>query len=45
MCLRYLVRHIKWKHRLRLLESGVLRRLFGNKREEVTGELIKLLIE
>ena len=31
--------------RLRVFENSVLRRLFGPKREEVTGEWRKLLIE
>jgi uncharacterized membrane protein len=33
--------HIK-NHRLRVFENGVLRRIFGPKRDEVTGEWIKL---
>jgi hypothetical protein len=30
------------EHRLRVFENGVLRRIFGPKRDEVTGELRKL---
>jgi hypothetical protein len=33
------------ERRLRLLENGVLRRIFGPKRDEVTGDWIKLHIE
>jgi len=33
------------ERRLRVLESGVLRRIFGPKRDEVTGEWRKLHIE
>jgi hypothetical protein len=35
------VAHIE-KHRLRVFENRVLRRIFGPKREEVTGEWRKL---
>jgi hypothetical protein len=31
-----------WKHRLRVFENRVLRRIFGPKRDEVTGEWRKL---
>jgi len=37
-----LVGHIMEKRRLRVFESRVLRRLFGPKRDEVTGEWRKL---
>jgi hypothetical protein len=33
------------EHRLRVFESRVLRRIFGPKRDEVTGEWRKLLNE
>jgi hypothetical protein len=33
-----LVSDIKGKHRLRVFENRVLRRIFGLKRNEVTGE-------
>jgi hypothetical protein len=37
-----LVSHIKGRHRLRVSENRVLRRMFGPKRDEVTGERRKL---
>jgi hypothetical protein len=37
-----LVFHIKGHHRLRAFENRVLRRIFGPKRDEVTGECRKL---
>jgi hypothetical protein len=37
-----LVSHIKEEHRLRVFENRVLRRIFGPKRDEVTGEWRKL---
>jgi hypothetical protein len=36
------VSHIKEEHRLRVFENRVLRRMFGPKRDEVTGEWGKL---
>jgi len=33
---------IREEHRLRVFEKRVLRRIFGSKRDEVTGELRKL---
>jgi hypothetical protein len=33
---------LREEHRLRVLENGVLRRIFGPKRDEVTGEWRKL---
>ena len=33
---------LREERRLRVFENGVLRRIFGPKREEVTGECIKL---
>jgi hypothetical protein len=33
---------LREKHRLRVLENRVLRRIFGSKRDEVTGEWKKL---
>jgi len=33
------------ERRLRVMENGVLRRIFGRKRDEVTGEWRKLYIE
>jgi hypothetical protein len=40
-----LVAHIKGEHRLRVFENRVLRKIFGPKRDEVTGEWRKLHIE
>jgi hypothetical protein len=37
-----LSRVLKEGHRLRVFENGVLRRIFGPKRDEVTGEFRKL---
>jgi hypothetical protein len=37
-----LVYDIKGEHRLRVFENRVLRRIFGPKRDEVTGGWIKL---
>jgi hypothetical protein len=37
-----LVSDIREEHRLRVFENRVLRRIFGPKRDEVTGEWIKL---
>jgi hypothetical protein len=37
-----LVVHIEGEHRLRLFENRVLRRIFGCKSDEVTGEWAKL---
>jgi hypothetical protein len=37
-----LVSHIKGRARLRVVENRVLRRIFGSKRDEVTGKLRKL---
>jgi hypothetical protein len=37
-----LVSHAKGKHRLRVFENRVMRRIFGPKRDEVTGEWTKL---
>jgi hypothetical protein len=37
-----LVSHAKEEHRLRVFENRVLRRIFGSKRHEVTGEWRKL---
>jgi hypothetical protein len=37
-----LVSDIKGEHRLRVFENRVLRRIFGPKRDEVTGECRKL---
>jgi hypothetical protein len=37
-----LVSHIKGEHGLRLFENRIPRRLFGPKRDEVTGEKLKL---
>jgi hypothetical protein len=37
-----LVSHVKEEHRLRVFENRVLRRIFGPKRDEVTGEWRKL---
>jgi hypothetical protein len=42
-CLRLLI--LKCKHRLRVFENRVLRRIFGTKRDEMTGGLRKLLNE
>jgi hypothetical protein len=39
-----LVSHNKGEHRLRVFENGVLRKIFGPKREEVTGCRRKLYI-
>jgi hypothetical protein len=36
---------LREEHRLRVFENSVLRRIFGPKRNEVTGELRKLHIE
>jgi hypothetical protein len=36
------VTHIREEHRLRVFENRVLRRVFGHKRDEVTGEWRKL---
>jgi hypothetical protein len=36
---------LREEHRLRVFENRVLRRIFGPKRDEVTGEWIKLLNE
>ena len=36
---------MKEKHRLRVFENRVLRRVFGPKRDEVTGEWIKIYNE
>jgi hypothetical protein len=33
-----LVSHIEGEHRLRVFENRVLRKIFGSKRDEVTGE-------
>jgi hypothetical protein len=33
---------LREEHRLRMLENGVLRRIYGAKRDEVTGEWRKL---
>jgi hypothetical protein len=33
---------MRWKHRLRVSENGMLRRIFGPKRDEATGEWRKL---
>jgi hypothetical protein len=33
---------LREKRRLRVLENGALRRIFGPKRDEVTGKWIKL---
>jgi hypothetical protein len=37
-----LVSHIREEHRLRVFENRVLRRIFGPKMDEVTGECRKL---
>jgi hypothetical protein len=37
-----LVSNIKGEHRLRVFENRVLRRIFGPKRDKVTGEWRKL---
>jgi hypothetical protein len=37
-----LVSHIREENRLRVFENRVLRRIFGPKRDEVTGEWVKL---
>jgi hypothetical protein len=37
-----LVSDIKEEHRMRVLENRVMRRMFGPKRDEVTGEWRKL---
>jgi hypothetical protein len=42
LCKDRLVSHIKVKCRLRVFESRVLRRIFGPKRDEVTGEWRRL---
>ena len=33
---------MRWERRLRVLENRMLRRIFGNKRDKVTGEWRKL---
>jgi hypothetical protein len=38
----YVVSDIKGRNRLRMFENRVLRRIFGTKRDEVTGECKKL---
>jgi hypothetical protein len=40
-----LVSNIEGEHRLRVFENRVLRRLFGPKRDDVTGDWGKLLNE
>jgi hypothetical protein len=37
--------HIEGEHRLKVFENRVLRKIFGLKRDEVTGEWRKLHIE
>ena len=37
-----MVAHLRKEHRLRVFENGVLRRIFGPKRDGVTGEWRKL---